>query len=179
MKKVLVICSSLRTNSNSDYLAKKISEGINKETNEVEIISLKGKVIEYCVGCLSCQKFNRECFLKDDANPIIEKIKEADKILFVSPIYYYNIPGQLKTLLDRTNPLFLSDYKFRDIYFASVAAEEESTTPIKAIESIKGWVDCFEKAKFKESFFVGGVTEPKEILKVLNDNQALNFGRKI
>lgn len=49
---------------------------------------------------------------------------DADVIAFATPIYYYELSGQLKTLLDRSNSLFDSDYAFTDIYLFAAAAEE-------------------------------------------------------
>lgn len=44
-------------------------------------------------------------------------------LVFATPIYYYEMSGQLKTLLDRLNPLFPSDYAFRDVYMLTAAGE--------------------------------------------------------
>ena len=54
-KKVLIISTSLRKNSNSDTLAKSFAEGASSAGNEVETVSLTGKNIAFCKGCLACQ----------------------------------------------------------------------------------------------------------------------------
>lgn len=64
-KKVLIISTSLRGGSNSDILAKECEKGAKEAGHDVEYISLKGKEIKYCIGCLSCQKTG-VCVLKDD-----------------------------------------------------------------------------------------------------------------
>lgn len=56
MKKIIVISSSLRVNSNSEALAGEFARGAADSGNEVEIISLRGKEIRFCTGCLTCQK---------------------------------------------------------------------------------------------------------------------------
>ena len=99
---------------------------------------------------------------KDDALWIADKIKDADTLVFSTPIYYYEMSGQMKTLLDRMNPLYSSDYRFRRVYMLSVAAEDETCTPEKAVSGLEGWVDCFEKAKLCGSLFVGGLNGPGE-----------------
>ena len=76
-------------------------------------------------------------------------MKESDVLVFASPVYYYSITGQLKTLLDRANPLYDSDYRFRDIYLLLTAAEDEITTPQKAIVTLQGWIDCFDRSSLK------------------------------
>ena len=54
MKKVVVISTSLRPGSNSHSLAERFAEGARAAGNEVEIISLRGKEIKFCTGCLAC-----------------------------------------------------------------------------------------------------------------------------
>lgn len=113
-KKVLVITSSLRANSNSDLLAEAFVNGAKEAGNQVDIVSLKDKTIAFCKGCLACLKTGA-CVIKDDAIEITNKMHDAEVIVFATPIYYYEMAGQMKTLLDRANSLYDSDYKFQDI----------------------------------------------------------------
>lgn len=162
MKKVLIITSSLRPHSNSDSLAEAFAHGAMDAGNEVEAVSLKHKDIRFCMGCLACQKTLR-CVINDDAPAIVKKMHDADVIAFASPIYYYEMSGQLKTLLDRANPLYPSDYRFRDIYMLTSAAEDEESTPERTVMGLTGWIDCFEKARLAGTVFAGGVNDPDEI----------------
>ncbi len=159
MSNILVITTSLRSRSNSDILAERLIKGAEDAGNQVEHISLKDKEIRFCIGCLSCQK-TQKCVLKDDAVEIAEKVKNADTLVFVTPIYYYEMSGQMKTLLDRLNPLYPSDYKFRKVYMLTTAAEDEGFVPEKAESGLHGWVDCFGKAEFAGSLFCGGIDAP-------------------
>lgn len=70
----------------------------------------------------------------------------------------------MKTLLDRLNPLYESDYAFRDVYMLATAAEAEPTTFDKAYSGLEGWVDCFEKASLKGVVAGKGISESKEAL---------------
>ena len=161
MSKVLVISTSLRAKSNSDILTERLIAGATDADHQVEHISLKGKTIQFCKGCLACQK-TQKCVLKDDANLIAEKALAADTLVFVTPIYYYEMSGQMKTLLDRLNPLYPSDYQFRNVYMMSVAAEDEPHVPDRAVNGLRGWIECFEKASFAGSLFCGGINDPGE-----------------
>ena len=161
MSNILVISTSLRPRSNSDILTERLVAGARGAGHQVGEISLKGKELKYCIGCLACQKTQR-CVQKDDALWIADKMKDADTLVFSTPIYYYEMSGQMKTLLDRMNPLYSSDYRFRRVYMLSVAAEDETYTPEKAVSGLEGWVDCFEKAKLCGSLFVGGLNGPGE-----------------
>ena len=136
MKKVLVISSSLRLRSDSESLADAFARGASEAGNEVEI--------------------------NDDAPAIVAKMHDADVIVFATPIYYYEMCGQLKTLLDRANPLYSSDYHFRDIYMLTSAAEDEEYVPERAVAGLTGWIDCFEKARLTGTVFAGGVSAPGE-----------------
>lgn len=179
MSKVLIITTSLRAKSNSDVLAERLLAGAKDAGHDVEMISLKGKTIKFCIGCLACQK-TQQCVLKDDAVAIAEKVKNADTLVFVTPIYYYEMSGQMKTLLDRMNPLYPSDYKFRKVYLLSVAAEDEEETPEKVISGMQGWVDCFEKAELAGSLFCGGLNNAGEAIgKKEAQDEAYQFGKSL
>ena len=89
MKKVIVISTSLRHGSNSDMLAEKFVEGAKAAGNDVEKISLVGKNIQFCKGCMGCQKLGR-CVINDDVNDIMAKVLKADVVVWATPIYYYD-----------------------------------------------------------------------------------------
>ncbi len=161
MSKVLVITTSLRAKSNSDRLADEMIRGAKDAGHDIELIRLKNKRINFCRGCLACQK-TEKCVIKDDAVEIAGKVKEADTLVFVTPIYYYEMSGQMKTLLDRLNPLFPADYKFRRVYLLTAAAEDETYVPEKALSGLEGWVDCFAKAELAGSLFCGGLNDVGE-----------------
>ena len=162
MKKVLVISTSLRENSNSESLADEFVRGAQDSGNQVEKVSLRGKSISFCRGCFACLKAGR-CVIDDDASVIAEKMLNADVLVFASPIYYYEMCGQMKTLLDRANPLYSLDYKFRDVYFLSAAAENEEGVDSRAVSGLEGWIECFPKSRLAGKIFAGGVTAPGEI----------------
>ena len=162
MKKVIVISTSLRRGSNSDMLADKFVEGAKSAGNDVEKISLVGKDIQFCKGCMGCQKLGR-CVIKDDVNDIMEKVLEADVVCWATPIYYYEMSGQMKTLIDRMNAMYEQDYKFRDVYLLTTAAEDEEETPKRAEIGLTGWIDCYPKSHLAGTLFCGGVNEAREI----------------
>ena len=137
-KKVVVLSTSLRSSSNSELLAKSFVEGARDTGNEVEYISLKNKDIRFCIGCLACQKTGH-CVIKDDVADIMNSVLKADVVVWATPIYYYEMSGQMKTLIDRLNPMYSKDYKFRDVYLLATAAEEGDEVFEKAITGLSGW----------------------------------------
>ncbi len=162
MKKVIVISTSLRIGSNSDMLADKFTEGALHAGHDVEKISLSGKNISFCRGCLACQKLGR-CVIDDDANGIMQKVLNADVVVWATPIYYYEMSGQMKVMIDRMNAMYPLDYKFRDVYLLTTAAENEPEVPKRAESGLTGWTDCYPKCRLAGTLFCGGVDAPHAI----------------
>lgn len=178
-KKVLIISSSLRKASNSDALAGEFARGAEESGHKVEKISLIDKEIQFCRGCLTCQN-TKHCVIHDDADTIVqEKMLHADVLVFATPIYYYEMCGQLKTLLDRANPLFPSDYAFRDVYFIASAAEDGDDIWARAASGLEGWIACFPKAQLSGVVFGGNVTEPGMIQGSSAMKKAFEAGKAI
>lgn len=161
-KNLLVISTSPRKGGNSETLAKEFAKVAVKDGKNVEFINLREKNIGFCKGCLACQKTGK-CVIKDDAAEVLEKMKNADEIAFATPIYFYEMCGQMKTLLDRTNAIFLSKYKFRKIYLLATAADDAQDTIDGAKKGLEGWIRCFDKSSLADTIFVGGVTEIGDI----------------
>ena len=124
MKTVLIISTSPRKGGNSEILADEFAAGAREAGHDVEKVCLYDKTINFCKGCLACQKTQR-CVIHDDADAIARKMKDADVLVFATPIYYYEMCGQMKTILDRANPLFPAEYDFRDISLLASAEENE------------------------------------------------------
>ena len=179
MSYVLVITTSLRAKSNSDILAERLIAGAKDAGHTVEQVSLKGKDIRFCIGCLACQK-TQKCVQRDDVAGIMEKVKNADTLVFSTPIYYYGMSGQMKTLLDRMNPLYSVNCRFRKVYMLSVATEDEAFVPEKAVSGLQGWIDCFEKAELGGTLFCGGIADPGEATNRTEElKEAYEFGRAL
>ena len=176
-KKVLVITTSFRKGGNSDSLAEAFANGAREAGNQVEVISLANKNIGFCKGCLACVKTQR-CVINDDAVEIVEKMKEADAIAFATPVYYYSVSGQLKTMFDRANPLYTSDYNFRDIYLLVSAAEDEKETVVGTQTAVQGWIDCYEKTHLAGTVFAGGVNNKGDIKGHHALEEAYRLGKK-
>lgn len=163
-KKVLIVSSSLRAGSNSELLAEEAELGAKEAGNETELISLKGRDLHFCRGCLACQK-TMKCVIRDDMDSMIDKVRDAEVLIFVTPIYYYELSGQLKTFLDRCNPLFPQKNAFRDVYLITTCADESNTACEKAVSGINGWIDCFDGVRFAGSLCGAGVNDAGEMKK--------------
>ena len=179
MKNVLIISSSLRGGSNSEILAHEAEKGAIDAGNVVEFINLKGKEIKFCIGCLACQKTGK-CVQKDDMAEMIAKVQNADVLIFSTPIYYYEMSGQLKTFLDRCNPLYGQDNKFKDVYLITSSYDDAKNASDIAANGLGGWVACFEQSRLAGVLAGGGLNEPKDA--ITNENllhKAYELGKNV
>ena len=161
-KKVLILSSSPRKGGNSETLAAAFAKGAREAGHQVETIYLWEKQVGFCKGCLACLKLGH-CVIQDDAVEIAAKMHDADVLVFATPVYYYCVSGQLKTMLDRANPLFDTDYAFTKAYLLATAAENAPETVEGTVKAVQGWVDCFERCELVDTVFAGGVNEIGEI----------------
>ena len=178
MKKVVVISTSLRPGSNSHALAEQFAEGAKAAGHEVELISLRGKEIKFCTGCLACQKLGA-CVIKDDVNYIMESVLNADVVCWATPIYYYEMSGQMKTLIDRMNAMYPKDYRFRDVYLLSTATEDAEHVPQRAVAGLTGGIDCYPKSRLAGTLFCGGVNDPHAIAGNAKLQEAYEMGKRV
>jgi multimeric flavodoxin WrbA len=88
------------------HITRAFLDGMNESgTQDVHIIDVIDKHIEYCTGCFACKRNGGTCIHDDDMRGILEEILESDLLLFSFPLYSYGMPAPLKALLDRTMPL--------------------------------------------------------------------------
>ena len=112
---ILIINGSPRgKRSNSLKLANSFAEGFKVATEQhgvqvnVEELELSKMNIGACRGCFACWKNTPgSCCIKDDMATILPKLLEADLVLWSFPLYYFNVPGILKNLIDRQLPMSL------------------------------------------------------------------------
>ena len=83
-------------------------------------------------------------------------MRKADVLVFATPIYYYEMCGQMKTMLDRANPLYDSDYQFRDVLPSCISGRNRKSAMDGAIKGISGWIECFPNSKLAGTVFGGG-----------------------
>ncbi|WP_087064867.1 flavodoxin family protein [Intestinibacillus massiliensis] len=161
-KQVLALSTSPRRGGNSELLADAFLHGAAAAGHETEKICLYDKNIQFCRGCLACQKTQR-CVIHDDVEGILEKMRRADVVVFATPIYFYEMSGQMKTLLDRSNPLFPAEYAFRDVYLLASAADGDESAMNGAVKGLEGWISCFDQARLTGVMRGVGVDSPGAI----------------
>jgi len=98
---VLGISGSPRINSNSEILLDAALEPFAEASWDIKRVLLSEKKIEMCTGCETCCE-RQKCFINDDMNEIFEVFKACDAVIISAPVYWRNVPAQLKALFDRT-----------------------------------------------------------------------------
>lgn len=104
MKILSIVGSPHGEKGNTGKLLGEVLKGAESEGAECETIVLKGDSIKPCLGCDLCHK-NGRCHLKDDFEPIKEKMLAADGIILATPNYIFHVSGQLKLFIDRCSSL--------------------------------------------------------------------------
>ena len=110
---------------------------------------------------------------------IAAKMHDANVLVFATPVYYYCVSGQLKTMLDRANPLFDTDYAFTKAYLLATAAENAPETFAGTEKAVQGWVDCFPRCALGGTVFAGGVNSVGEIAGHVALEQAYQMGKEV
>lgn len=129
--KVYAINGSPRKNKNTATLLQKALDGVNETAKdkeiETEIINLYDLNYTGCISCFACKRLDGKsygkCAVKDDIYEILEKLSQADGIIFGSPIYFGTITGQLKSFLER----LIFQYLVYDENYSTIAPKRMPT----------------------------------------------------
>lgn len=178
MKKILILSSSPRRGGNSDTLCDEFLRGATDAGHTVEKIFLKDKTINYCTGCSICSLHGKPCPQKDDMPDILDKMLTADVIVMATPVYFYTMCAQMKTLIDRCCGLY-TQMTGKEFYFIVTAAENEQTKMERTIDTFQGFLDCLEDATIKGVIYGLGVWQIGEIKDNVALAEAYETGRKI
>ena len=98
--KIVVLEGSPNKNGSSNLLADCFKQGAEEAGNSVDVVDKAHANINQCFGCIHCG-YEGPCVQKDDMEMFREKILSADMLVFVTPLYYYGMSAQLKTMIDR------------------------------------------------------------------------------
>ena len=132
MKDILVIKGGGRPKGNTAQLIDSFVKGAEEAGHRVEVISLMKNEVKGCLGCNAC-RYGKPCIQKDAFNDMVPKIKEADCIVFASPLYFWTFSSRLKAFIERfyciaqedAAPLFgrYEKYPVRDCALLMTAAD--------------------------------------------------------
>lgn len=177
-KNVLILSASFRKGGNSDTLCDQFAKGAEEAGNHVEKIFINSKKINFCRGCGVCNTTHK-CVQKDDMEEILDKMVKADVIVMATPVYFYTMNGQMKTLIDRSVPRY-TEISNKDFHFIVAAADDNRDNMEKTLEGFRGFTeDCLEGAREKGVIYGTGAWQIGDIKNSPAMEEAYNAGRSI
>ena len=176
MKNILLISSTPRQGGNSDILCDHFIRGAQENGHKTEKIQLAGKTINHCVACYACKK--GECIHDDAAPEIIQKMLTADVIVLATPVYFYTMCAQLKSLIDRCVMVY-PDMVNKEFYFLVTMADTAQEMFRGTIEALNGFVACCENSKCLGSVCASGVYERGSVNGTRFTEEAYLLGKSV
>src|SRR5512133_3134280 len=137
-KKIVALSGSPRKGGNSELLCDQFMHGATESGHQMEKISVCDKTINYCTACDACQGNGGRCVQQDDMAEILDKMISADVLVMATPVYFYTMNAQMKTLIDRTYARYtaVSD---KEMYFIMTAAVGDKELLERTLESFRGF----------------------------------------
>ncbi|WP_122639806.1 flavodoxin family protein [Romboutsia sp. Marseille-P6047] len=176
-KKVLVLSASPRKNGDSEILCEQFINGARESGNDIEKIFLGDKIINYCIACYRCRR-DGVCVHKDDMASILQKMINADVIVMASPVYFYTMDAQMKTLIDRTVARY-TEITNKDFYLIATAADLNKAMLERTFDGFRGFMDCLPGAKEKGIIYGVGAWQRGDIKESKAMKEAYIMGKSV
>ena len=177
-KNIVILSGSPRKQGNSDLLCDQFLKGAQEGGHQVEKIFLGEKTINPCIACDTCQRKAGQCAHKDDMAEILEKMITADVIVMATPVYFYTMNGQMKTLIDRTYARY-TEISNKDMVFIMSAAVTDKAALDRTLEGFRGFTDCLSGAREKGVIYGTGAWKKGDIKGSPAMAQAYEMGKTI
>lgn len=107
--KVVAFQGSPRVDGNTDILLKEIVKAVSKSGHDVRMFELNTMNIAPCQDCGGCNNTG-VCTTNDDMNDIYGAIREVDRVILASPIFFFNLSAQAKIMIDRCQSFWCEKY---------------------------------------------------------------------
>lgn len=180
-KSLVILLGSPRKDGNSTILAEEAVKGAKETGAVVHSFYIHGMNIKFCNGCFKCRsKTSKNCVIDDDMQSLYPKLRKADAILFASPVYWANISGQMKVVLDRCFALSGPEGHDMENKQYGVILTYGNTEPFKSgtINAVRTFQDSFQTGII--DFICANVMDAGEI----NSNpelvkRAFELGRRL
>jgi multimeric flavodoxin WrbA len=109
MMKVIAFQGSPRTGGNTDILLAEALKPVTDAGHEISIFNLNTMNITPCQDCGQCEK-SGICVIEDDMAPIYAAIRNADRIILASPVFFFGLSAQIKAMIDRCQAFWCEKY---------------------------------------------------------------------
>jgi multimeric flavodoxin WrbA len=158
-------------------LCDRFLEGASAANHQVEKVVLAEKKINYCTACYACRG-NGKCAQKDDMAPILDSMMAADAIVLATPVYFYTMCAQMKTVIDRTVARY-TKIANKEFYFIVTAADSNKAAMERTLEGFRGFTSCLPGAKEKGVVYGVGAWEIGDIQSSAAMRQAYEMGKTL
>lgn len=177
-KKVLIISASPRKGGNSDTLCDQFAKGAKETGNSVEKLRLSDLHIDYCSACYACKEIGH-CVKEDDMRIVLEKMRQADVIVLATPVYFYTMNAQLKTMIDRTlGGARTPGLENKEFHLIATAAAGKSAME-RTIDGLRGYLECLPGAREMGVIYGEGAWQLGDIQKNSAMKEAYEMGCKV
>lgn len=178
MSNILILMGSPRKNGNTELLANAFANGA-EINNSVEIINVTDYAVNPCCGCEQCSKsIENKCVQSDDMQLLYGKLANADIIVISSPVYFYGISSQLKTVVDRLHTPMRNTFRVKKLALLLIAGAELPEVFDSIILQYKLILDYFNLESIGE-IFVKGVRTKGAIVNSEKLSEAYKLGKSI
>ena len=144
---IIAVSGSPRKGRNTEQMLTSALDGAASQGAQIELIRLYDLNFKGCKSCLACKRVGaqRKCFIKDDLSPVLEKLSNADAVIFGSPIYFMELTGVLHACLERFYFPFVTYSMERETFF-------ERKLPVGFIYTMNVTKDWLEKIPIANRF---------------------------
>ena len=175
---IVVLSGSPRKEGNTERLAASFVDGAKSANKNVTIFKTAEMNIGGCKGCEHCFEEKGVCVQKDDMPKVLEALKTADAIVFVSPVYFFDLTAQLKLAVDRTFALTSVGTPIKKAALLMTCGDESETAAEGAVVTFRSICDY---GKWDEAgvIIATGLHNPGEIEGRAELEKAKALGREI
>ncbi len=99
--KILVITGSAHKSGTTAYMTEEFIKGASEAGHDIFRFDSAFKNVHPCIACEKCHTTENGCVFKDDMQEVNPELLGADVVVFVTPIYYYDMNAQIKAVIDR------------------------------------------------------------------------------
>jgi multimeric flavodoxin WrbA len=175
---ILILSGSPRKGGNTDLLVEAFVKGASQK-HHVEVVSVRDYKVNPCMGCNACFK-NKDntCAQKDDMPLVYEKMSQADMLVIASPVYFYGLSAQLKTVIDRFHNPIRDTFPLKKMALLLVGA---ATLPELFDSILTQYKLCLNFFKLEDAgrVLVRGVKDKGDIKNTDALNEAFELGQQI
>lgn len=175
--RIIAISSSPRKGGNSDVLCDEFLRGAAENGHETKKLRLAEKKIAPCLACYGCSE-SHTCVRADDMAEVFDELKKADVIVLASPVYFYSVCAQMKTMIDRC----LVDYRSltnKIFYLIVTAADPQHEAASETLADFRGFIRCLPGATEAGVIYGTGTWDKGDVYQHPSLKKAYEMGRGI